>query len=89
MAAAAFLASIGASIAGLATDNSTITIAGAICTMLSAAIYSAAEAYIDGKSVMANTSSNVTTTTKTISAATNNAKDTVEKLLVETPTPQE
>ncbi len=45
---AAFLGSIAASIAGLATGEKWVTITGVICGMLSAAIYSAAEAYTDG-----------------------------------------
>ena len=45
---AAFLASLGASIAGLHSDNQIITIIGIICTFGSAAIYAAAEAYVDG-----------------------------------------
>lgn len=48
---AAFLASIATSIAGLATDNTTVAIVGTVCGILSAAIYAAAEAYIDAKAV--------------------------------------
>lgn len=48
---AAFLASIGGSISGIVTDNHTLTVVGAVCTVLSAAIYAACEAYIDGKAV--------------------------------------
>lgn len=48
MAVAAFLASIGATIAGLQTDSKSIAIAGIVCTMLSSGIYAAAEAYADG-----------------------------------------
>lgn len=48
MSVAAFLASVGASIAGIATESKAITVAGVICTMLSSAIYAAAEAYADG-----------------------------------------
>lgn len=48
MSVAAFLASVGASITGLAVDSKVITVAGIICTMLSSAIYAAAEAYADG-----------------------------------------
>lgn len=48
MAVAAFLASIGATIAGLTTESKAITVTGIICTMLSSAIYAAAEAYTDG-----------------------------------------
>lgn len=50
MAVAAFLASVGGSVAGVATDNTALTTTGLVCTMLSAAIYAAAEAYVDGKS---------------------------------------
>ena len=44
---AAFLGSIGTSIVGLRVENDTIATVGIICTVLSAAIYSATEAYID------------------------------------------
>lgn len=47
MSIAAFLGSIGMSIAGIATNNTTITTVGIVCSMLSAAIYAAAEAYVD------------------------------------------
>ena len=45
IATAAGLASIGGSIAGMATDNTDMVTTGMVCTMLSAAIYAAAEAY--------------------------------------------
>lgn len=48
---AAFLASIATSIAGITTDNQTVLIIGTVSGILSAAIYSAAEAYVDGKAV--------------------------------------
>jgi len=48
---AAFLASVATSIAGLATDNTTVAIVGTVCGILSAAIYAAAEAYVDAKAV--------------------------------------
>ena len=48
---AAFLGSVAASISGIVTDNHTITSIGVICGVLSAAIYAAAEAYVDGKAV--------------------------------------
>ena len=48
---AAFLASVATSISGLVTDNQTIAIVGVVCGILSAAIYAAAEAYVDGKAV--------------------------------------
>ncbi len=49
--AAAFLGSIGASITALHTDNPKVATIGIVCAMLSAAIYAAVEAYVDGKAV--------------------------------------
>lgn len=51
---AAFLASVGGSIGGIVSGNQTLTIVGAVCTMLSAAIYAACEAYIDAKAINTN-----------------------------------
>lgn len=65
LSVAAFLASIGGSITGVVTDNEALTIAGAVCTMLSAAIYAALEAYVDGKAVVANTTETIANETKT------------------------
>lgn len=48
---AAMLGSIATSIAGLAVSNDTVTAIGMVCGVVSAAIYAAAEAYVDGKSV--------------------------------------
>jgi len=48
---AAFLASIATSIAGLTTDNQTVTIIGTVCGILSAAIYAFAEAWVDSKAI--------------------------------------
>lgn len=50
---AAFLGSVATSISGIATGNHTIATVGVICGVLSAAIYAAAEAYIDAKAVNA------------------------------------
>lgn len=44
---AAFLASIGASVAGLSTDNKLVACVGIVCTVVSSAIYAAAEATVD------------------------------------------
>lgn len=44
---AAFLGSIGTSIGGIVAGNEVLAIVGAVCSMLSAAIYSAVEAYCD------------------------------------------
>lgn len=51
MCLAAFLASIGGSVGGIVADNETLTIVGGVCTMLSAAIYAACEAYVDAKAI--------------------------------------
>lgn len=48
---AAMLGSIATSIAGLAISNDTVTAIGMVCGVVSAAIYAAAEAYVDGKNV--------------------------------------
>ena len=68
---AAFLGSIGGSITGITTGNDTLTTVGMVCSMLSVAIYVAAEAYVDA----ANVSSKVTTIT-----ASTTSKDVVESL---------
>lgn len=47
LACAAFLGSMGTSIAGMSCGNDKVTMIGLICSMLSAAIYAAAEAYVD------------------------------------------
>lgn len=62
---AAFLASIGTSITGLATGNDTLAIVATICTIASAAIYAALEAYVDGKAVAATVTATTTETTET------------------------
>lgn len=46
---AAFLGSVGAGVSGIVTDNEALTIIGTVCSVLSAAIYAACEAYVDGK----------------------------------------
>ena len=70
---AAFLASLGAGITGLATDKPELAIAGAICTVVSAAIYAGAEAYVDAASAAANTSSKVITASSNSSNIVQNA----------------
>lgn len=44
---AAFLGSVAASVKGISADNSIVAAVGLICSVLSAAIYAGAEAYID------------------------------------------
>lgn len=48
---AAMLASIATSIAGIQTQNTTITTIGTVCAILSAAIYAFCEAWVDGKAL--------------------------------------
>ena len=45
---AAFLGSIAVSISGIVTGEKWVTITGTVAGILSAAIYSACEAYVDG-----------------------------------------
>lgn len=52
MSVAAFLGSIATSIAGIATSNPKVAIAGVVCATLSSAIYSGCEAYVDGAYAM-------------------------------------
>lgn len=47
LALAAMLASIATSIAGITTADETVTVIGTVCGVASAAIYAAAEAYVD------------------------------------------
>lgn len=49
LAIAAFLGSIGTSIYGMNTNNEIVQIVGIICAVVSTAVYSACEAYVDGE----------------------------------------
>ena len=60
---AAALASLGTSIAGIASSNEVIAGTGIVCTVISAAIYAFCEAWVDASSASATTTSKVTTTT--------------------------
>lgn len=51
LSTAAFLGSIAASVSGIVTDNKYVTTIGIVAGVLSAAIYAACEAYVDGKAV--------------------------------------
>lgn len=51
IAVAAFLGSIGASVAGLTFSVPAVTVTGIVCSVVSAAIYAAAEAYVDGERI--------------------------------------
>lgn len=83
IATASGLASIGGSIAGMATDNTAMVTTGMVCTMLSAAIYAACEAYIDGKSAASAQVVNQVITTKQVTATTSD-KATVQAALAPT-----
>lgn len=48
---AAFLGSIGTSIAALHTGNEIVSAIGVVCAIVSAAIYAFCEAWVDGKAV--------------------------------------
>lgn len=76
ISAAAFLASLGTGIVGLANGNESAAIAGGICTVLSAAIYAACEAYVDGQSCKASA-----TTTNVSISATSNDRETVKQVV--------
>lgn len=51
---AAFLMSLGTGITGLAQENRELAIAGGICCVVSSAIYSACEAWVDANRELAN-----------------------------------
>lgn len=75
LAVAAFLGSIGGSATGIATGNNTLTTVGVVCTMLSAAIYVAAEAYVDAASASSKvTTISASTTSKDVVAALSKAE---------------
>ena len=46
---AAFLGSLGMSIAGMRCENETVAAVGIVCSVISAALYAGAEAYCDSK----------------------------------------
>ena len=60
---AAALASLGTSIAGIATANKTLAETGIACTVIATAIYAFCEAWVDSSAASANTISKVTTNT--------------------------
>lgn len=62
---AAFLASIGTSIAGLQIGNQTIAAVGIVCSIISAAMYAATEAYVDAASIKSTSTTTVNQNTKT------------------------
>ena len=70
---AAFLASLGTSIAGFASGEPVIATAGLICTAVSAAIYAAVEAYVDGQAASSVTTQKVITATSDSNYVVQNA----------------
>ncbi|MCD7805637.1 MAG: hypothetical protein LUH03_10955 [Oscillospiraceae bacterium] len=56
LSVAAFLGSIGATVAGITTDKEVVATIGIICATLSAAIYAACEASVDAASIGASAS---------------------------------
>lgn len=72
IAVAAFLASLGTGISGVSTGNQTLATVGLVCTVMSAAIYAASEAYVDAASVKSSTNATVTTTTTVKKSDTTN-----------------
>lgn len=60
---AAFLASLGAGLAGVVSPDLC-----AVLMALSAAIYAACEAYVDGKSAASNTTSETIATSRSVTA---------------------
>lgn len=66
IAVAAFLASLGAGITGISTGDQKLAAVGIACTILSAAIYQATEAYVDAASLKSTTTTNLTTNTTVV-----------------------
>ena len=76
--AAAFLASLGTGISGLAAGNENIAMCGGICMVVSGAIYAACEAYVDGaavKSTQSITQISASSTDKTVVAKALNKEE--------------
>lgn len=48
---AAMLGSLGTGISGIVAGNETLTVIGSVCTLVSAAIYSFCEAWVDAEAV--------------------------------------
>lgn len=67
---AAFLASFGTAIAGVVIGEYSLAGTGAVCTAISAGIYAASEAYVDGH----REASNTTSTNTNFNASANNAE---------------
>ena len=73
LAVAAFLASFGSGVAGFASGNEALMVTGGVCCALSAGIYGACEAYVDGKGAAANTTATSITASTTAKEVVVNA----------------
>jgi hypothetical protein len=77
VAVAAMLASIGTSIGGVVSDNQTLATVGVVCLIVSQAIYSFCEAYVDAASVRADTKTTTIQATSATTIAAVNGKEAV------------
>lgn len=75
----AFLVSVGTGVTGIATGNETMAMAGGLMAVIGTGIYAACEAYVDGKSAAASTTSKTITATSTDKATVQQALTTAEK----------
>jgi hypothetical protein len=77
VAVAAMLASVGTSIGGVVSDNQTLATVGVVCLIVSQAIYSFCEAYVDAASVRADTKTTTIQATSATTIAAVNGKEAV------------
>lgn len=78
LCAAAFLASLGTGISGLAAGNERVAMCGGICMVVSGAIYAACEAYVDGAAVKSSQSLTTITASSTDKAVVAKALGSTE-----------
>lgn len=81
---AAFLLSLGAGLSGLDQGNTRLTMVGAICCVVAAAIYAACEAYTDGKALEANQTLTEVQQVSTVNTHNSVTGTTSDKVLVGT-----
>lgn len=79
LAIAAFLVAVGTGISGLVTGNEQLAIAGGLIAVIGTGIYQACEAYVDGQSASANTTSKQITATSTDKATVQQVLSTDQK----------
>lgn len=77
VAVAAMLASVGTSIGGVVSDNQALATVGVVCLIVSQAIYSFCEAYVDAASVKADTKTTTIQATSATTIAAVNGKEAV------------